>query len=31
MFFDLHKNNREGRVDFGDIMDVVCYDVHWND
>ena len=31
MFFNVHKKNWEGLVDFGDIMDVVCDDVHWNE
>ena len=28
MFFNVKEKNREGQVDFGDIMDVVCDDTH---
>ena len=30
MFFNIHEKIREGLVDFGDVMDVVCDDAHWN-
>ena len=30
MFFNIHEKNREGLVDFHDIMDVVCNDAHWH-
>ena len=29
MFFNVHEKNREGLVDFHDVMDVVCNDAHW--
>ena len=28
-FSMLHAENQEGPVDFGDVMDVVCYDSCW--
>ena len=28
MFFNVHEKNREGLVDFYDVMDVVCDDAH---
>ena len=28
MFFYIHEKNREGLVDFGDVMDVVCDNAH---
>ena len=31
MFFNIHKKNLEGLVDFGDVIDMVCDDVHWNE
>ena len=31
MLFNVHKKNLAGLVDFGDVMDVVCDDVHWNE
>ena len=33
MFFNVHKKNQGqvGLVDFGDIMDIVCDDVHCNE
>ena len=31
MFFNVHEKNQEGLVDFGDVMDVVCDDAHWNE
>ena len=31
MFFNIHEKNREGLVDFGDVMDVVCDDTDWNE
>ena len=31
MFFNIHKKNQEGLADFGDVMDVVCDDAHWNE
>ena len=31
MFFNVHEKNWEGLVDFGDVMDVVCDEAHWNE
>ena len=31
MFINIHEKNQEGLVDFGDVMDVVCDDTHWNE
>ena len=31
MIFNVHKKNREGLVDFGDIMDVVYDDAYWTE
>ena len=31
MIVDVHEKNREGLVDFGDVMDAVCDDAHWNE
>ena len=31
MFFNVHEKNREGLIDFGDVVDVVCDDTHWNE
>ena len=31
MIFNVHEKNWEGLVDFGDVKDVVCDDVHWNE
>ena len=31
MFFNIHEKNQEGLVDFGDIMDMVCDDMHCNE
>ena len=30
VFFNIHEKSEEGLVDFGDIMDMVCDDVHYN-
>ena len=29
--FNIHKKNQEDLVDFGDVMDTVCDDAHWNE
>ena len=30
MVFNVHEKIAEGLVDFGDVIDVVCGDAHWN-
>ena len=30
MVVNVHEKNWEGLVDFGDVIDVVCDDAHWN-